>query len=250
MMKTNCWFPVTLFAGVLAIASLSITLAFSDDNTPPGHSHETGSPHEDAHTPDEAKLKAAMAKLPEADRLAAAAQRYCPMMDTVRLGAMGTPIKVRIDGKPVFLCCSGCKEDAVADGKETSAKVEKLKKSAAAIAKLPAADQLLAEAQLFCPIEEGSRLGSMGTPVKLMLDGQPVFVCCKGCEDGARENSETTLAKVEEIKHQNAKASHHKGDGHEHGADEHKHGAHEHPAAEHKDKKVAAPKNRRGTVPK
>lgn len=250
MMKMNRWFPVTLFVGALTLATLSFTAAFSDDDVTPEHSHETDSPHGEAHKPDEAKMKAALARLPEADRLAAAEQRYCPMMDTVRLGAMGTPIKVRIDGKPVFLCCSGCKADAVDNGKETLAKVEKLKKATAAIAKLPAADQLLAEAQLFCPIEEGSRLGSMGTPFKLMLDSQPIFLCCKGCVDSARENSEATLAKVEEIKHQNAKAAHHEGDGHEHSADEHKHGAHEHGAAAREHKKPTVPKVRRSTVPK
>ena len=205
-MKTNRWFPVMLIVAAFTLASLSTTVAFSHDPAKPGHSHK----------PDETKIKAAMAKLPEADRSTAAAQRYCPLMDTVRLGTMGTPIKVMIDGKSVFLCCSGCKDDAVKSGKETLAKVEKLKKATAAIAKLPAADQPLAEAQLFCPIEEGSRLGSMGMPIKLMLEGKPVFLCCKGCEDAARGDAKATLAKVEEIKKENAKAAHHEGDGHEH----------------------------------
>ncbi len=224
-MKTNRWFPVTLFVGALTLASLSVMSAFSDDTAKPGHSHKTDKP-------EEAKIKAAMAKLPEGDRSAAAAQRYCPMMDTVRLGAMGTPIKVSIDGKAVFLCCSGCKDEAVEHGKGTVAKGEKLKKATAAIAKLPAADQPLAETQLFCPIHEGGRLGSMGTPVKLMLEGKPVFLCCKGCEDAARENVKTTLAKVEEIKKENAKAAHHDDGGHDH-----KHGA-----AAHEHKKGIAPK--------
>ena len=215
-MKTNRWFPVTLIVGTFVLSALALSIAFAHDEDKPGHSHKTDKP-------DEAKIKAAMAKLPAADRSAAAAQRYCPMMDTVRLGAMGTPVKVMIDGKPVFLCCNGCKDEAVEHGKETLATVEKLKKATAAVAKLPAADQPLAEAQLFCPIEEGSRLGSMGTPVKLMLDGKPVFLCCKGCEDGARENAKTTLAKVEEIKKENAKAGHHDGHDHKHGAADHEH---------------------------
>ncbi len=215
-MKTNRWFPVTLIVGTFVLSAFALSIAFADDHDKPGHSHKTDKP-------DEAKIKAAMAKLSEADRPAAAAQRYCPMMDTVRLGAMGAPVKVVIDGKPVFLCCSGCKDEAVEHGKETLATVEKLKKATAAVAKLPAADQPLAEAQLFCPIEEGSRLGSMGTPVKLMLGGKPVFLCCKGCEDAARENTKTTLAKVEEIKKENAKAAHHDGHDHKHGAADHEH---------------------------
>lgn len=205
-MQTNRWFPVSFIASALMLASF--TAAFSDDTVKPvpsPKSDKTG----------ESKIKAAVAKLPEADRSAAAAQRYCPLMDTVRLGAMGTPVKILIEGKPVYLCCSGCQDEAVEHGKETLAKITKLKKATAAIAKLPVADQLLAEAQLLCPIEEGSRLGSMGTPVTLMLDGKQVFLCCQGCEDAARENIKSTLAKVDEIKKENAKAAQQEVDGHE-----------------------------------
>lgn len=207
-MKMNGWIPVTVIAGVLTMTGFSVTAASADDAAKPGHSH--------ADKPDEAKIKAAIAKLPEADRAAATAQRYCPMMDTVRLGAMGAPIKVMIDGKPAFLCCAGCKDEAVEHGKQTLASVEKLKKATAAVAKLPPADQVLAETQLFCPIQDGSRLGSMGLPIKLMLDGKPVFLCCKGCEDAARSSAKATLAKVEEIKKENATAAHHGDDGHDH----------------------------------
>lgn len=200
-MKMSHWFSVTLFAGAFALAGLFASTGFSQEKEKPAAKKE-------AHDPKkvEAKIEAALAKLPKADRAQADAQRYCPMMDTMRLGAMGTPMKVMIDGKPVFLCCAGCEDDAVAEGKKTLAKVEKLKKATAAMAKLPAADFPLAEAQLLCPIHEGSRLGSMGTPVKLMLDGKPVFLCCKGCEDSARENPKATLAKIDEIKNANAKA--------------------------------------------
>lgn len=220
-MKTTHWFSVTLFAGVFALAGLSTSTGFSQENEKPAANQK------EARDPKkvEAKIETALAKLSKADRALADAQRYCPMMDSTRLGAMGTPVKVMIDGKPVFLCCAGCEDDAVAEGKKTLAKVEKLKKATAAMAKLPAADLALAEAQLLCPIHEGSRLGSMGTPVKLMLDGKPVFLCCKGCEDSARENPKATLAKVDEIRQANAKASH--GD---------------HGAADHKDKPDAAKK--------
>ena len=39
----------------------------------------------------------------------------------------------------------------------------------------------------------------MGTPIKIMLDGQPVFLCCEGCEDLAREKSQETVAKVKKL---------------------------------------------------
>ena len=191
-------FSVALFTGAFALAGAFALPGFSQEKDKAAVVPKTAA----------AKLEAALSKLPKADRTLADAQRYCPMMDSIRLGAMGTPVKVTIDGKPVFLCCAGCEDDAKADGKKTLASVEKLKKATAALAKLPAADLPLAEAQLLCPIHEGSRLGSMGIPVKVMLDGKPVFLCCKGCEDTARENPKNTLAKVDEIKKTVAKSGH------------------------------------------
>ena len=69
-----------------------------------------------------------------------------------------------------------------------------------ALAELPEADRAEAEAQRFCAIERENRLGSMGKPVKLVIDGRPVFVCCAGCEDAAKANPEKTLASVDELK--------------------------------------------------
>jgi hypothetical protein len=46
-------------------------------------------------------------------------------------------------------------------------------------------DRKLAEEQKFCAIENDNRLGSMGTPVKVMVKDQPVFLCCKGCQKKA-----------------------------------------------------------------
>jgi Cu(I)/Ag(I) efflux system membrane fusion protein len=62
--------------------------------------------------------------------------------------------------------------------------------------KLSAADRELAVAQEVCPIT-GEPLGSMGVPVKVMLDGEPVFLCCRGCEPEAQAHPSETLAKVQ-----------------------------------------------------
>ena len=61
---------------------------------------------------------------------------YCPAEPESRLSSMGTPIKVDASGKPVFLCCTGCREGALADPKATLAEVEKLKKINVTLAKL------------------------------------------------------------------------------------------------------------------
>ena len=51
----------------------------------------------------EAKILAALAKLSEADRNLAAQQRFCVVLPKSRLGSMGTPVKLDVNGKTVFL---------------------------------------------------------------------------------------------------------------------------------------------------
>ncbi len=72
----------------------------------------------------------------------------------------------------------------------------------ATLAKLGDADQPLAEAQRFCAVQTHERLGSMGVPLKLDVQGEPVFVCCKGCEKKALSDPQATLARVEQLKAQ------------------------------------------------
>jgi|SRR5215469_10840080 len=147
----------------------------------------------------EAEIKEALAELPAADRTAAEAQRYCPVMQDHRLGSMGAPVKVAVDGQAVFVCCKSCSKKAQADPKATLATVKKLKKVAAALTKLSPEDLKLAEAQRFCAVEEENLLGSMGKPVKLLIEGQPVFLCCAGCQAAAKAEPKKTLAKVKEL---------------------------------------------------
>ena len=68
------------------------------------------------------------------------------------------------------------------------------------LAKLSPEDRKLAEAQGFCAIQDFNRLGSMGVPYKIMIQDQPVFLCCKGCSDEAMKDPAKTLAKVKELK--------------------------------------------------
>ncbi len=67
------------------------------------------------------------------------------------------------------------------------------------LAKLSDKDRPLAEAQGFCAVT-AEPLGSMGPPIKLVVNERPVFVCCKGCEKKAKANPDKTLAKAEELK--------------------------------------------------
>lgn len=148
----------------------------------------------------EAEIMEALGELPAADRRLAEEQRYCPVMQDHRLGSMGPPVKVTVDGQAVFVCCKACNKKATTNAKATLAKVKKLKKVAAALAKLSPEDRQLAEDQRFCAVEEENLLGSMGEPVKLTIEGQPVFLCCAGCQDSAKADTKKTLAKVKELK--------------------------------------------------
>ena len=77
-------------------------------------------------------ITAALAELSTEDRSTARSQKFCAIMTDRLLGSMGTPIKVEIDGKPVFLCCKGCKAKALRDPEATLAIVAKLKSDNAA----------------------------------------------------------------------------------------------------------------------
>jgi len=147
---------------------------------------------------DEAEIKTGLAELSPADRALAEAQRYCPVIESNRLGSMGTPVKLIIDGKPVFLCCAGCNSKAMANRAATLAKTQKLAKIGATLAKLSPEDRAAAEAQRYCAVMPKSALGSMGAPVKVMIEGQSVFLCCEGCRDMALANPQATLANVKQ----------------------------------------------------
>jgi hypothetical protein len=67
-------------------------------------------------------------------------------------------------------------------------------------AKLSAEDRAAVEAQEWCAINTDERLGSMGAPLKIVIQGQPVFLCCKGCQRKAEADPEKTLASVERLK--------------------------------------------------
>jgi hypothetical protein len=79
-------------------------------------------------------------------------------------------------------------------------------KVSAVLAKLSPEDRQLAESQRFCAVMSRERLGRMGTPIKLDIKGQAVFVCCKGCKPKALKNPDVTLAKVAEMKSHNQAA--------------------------------------------
>ena len=65
----------------------------------------------------------------------------------------------------------------------------------AALDKLAPEDRALALAQATCPVSDG-KLGSMGTPIKEVVDGKTVFLCCESCEDDLKAEPAKYLAKL------------------------------------------------------
>jgi membrane fusion protein, copper/silver efflux system len=177
----------------------------------------------------EATIRAALAGLSVEDRKLAETQQFCPVLGT-RLGAMGTPLKVVLEGRAVFLCCIGCKDKALADPAGTLRKLDNPTPAGATsetapaedenpipppspvdadaaeaaaiesvLAQLSPADRKLAETQRYCAVLDGSRLGAMGPPIKLLIEGQAVFLCCEGCREKALASPQTTLERAKHL---------------------------------------------------
>lgn len=163
--------------------------------------------HEAADEEEAAKIEVNLGKLSPEDRDLADAQGFCPVMTDSPLGAMGPPIKLTVNNETIFLCCEGCQKKALANPEKTLATVKKLtamveqrREIAANMAKLAPEDRKLAMEQGYCAVMTDSPLGSMGAPIKVNVNNQSVFVCCKGCQKKATANAEKTLATVEELK--------------------------------------------------
>ncbi len=61
-----------------------------------------------------AEVVAALSALNAEDRALAEQQRICPVTE-MALGSMGTPPKVEVNGRSVFLCCEGCRARLLAE---------------------------------------------------------------------------------------------------------------------------------------
>lgn len=132
------------------------------------------------------------AQATEADAEAIAAQRTCPVMDE-ELGSMGVPWKVYVEGRPVFLCCRGCIKFIERDPARYLAKLP-----APEPARATEADATAIAEQRLCPVTE-EPLSSMGGPWKVYANGQPIFVCCRGCIRRVQENPELYLGKAQQF---------------------------------------------------
>ena len=120
---------VRTMIGVLCL-SLVATVGCSDGGGPAPVSKPVAPPTAaNMESKEDPKIEAALNELSEEDRGLAKAQKFCAVAEKGRLGSMGKPVKIMVEGQPVFLCCDGCEEEALKNPQETLAKVEKLKEA-------------------------------------------------------------------------------------------------------------------------
>ncbi|MHB1035108.1 MAG: hypothetical protein ACYC35_19805 [Pirellulales bacterium] len=136
------------------------------------------------------KPQVTTAPLGASDRAGIARQRVCPITGE-RLGGMGDPIKVLVDGWPLYLCCQGC----IAKVKNDPAAY--LPKAAPRVTTpaLDESDRAGIAGQRVCPVT-GAPLGSMGDPIKVLVDGRPLYLCCQGCLGKVQSDPEEYLRKA------------------------------------------------------
>lgn len=63
------------------------------------------------------------------------------------------------------------------------------------LSQLSGEDKVLARQQGVCPVAD-TPLGSMGAPVKVLVEGRPVFICCEGCRAPLLAEPAKYLAKL------------------------------------------------------
>ena len=126
-----------------------------------------------------------------ADEVAIARQRLCPVSGK-KLGSMGRPVKSIIGGKPVFVCCKGCTNALKGNPKKYLARLASLKPMPLRATK---ADSAAIAHQKVCPVMD-EKLGSMGVPWKVNVNGRDVYVCCKGCIKFIQKTPKKYFAKI------------------------------------------------------
>jgi hypothetical protein len=79
----------------------------------------------------EADIRANLARLGPEDRRLAEQQKYCPLMEGVRLGEMGPPCKVTVKGVSAFVCCENCARAAQDEPDHALAQIRALQQARA-----------------------------------------------------------------------------------------------------------------------
>ena len=125
----------------------------------------------------------------QADAVAIARQKVCPVSGKP-LGSMGKPVAVDANGQRLFVCCAGC-----VNAVKTNPAKYAIARPKVEVVAMTKEDAPLIAKQAKCPVMDES-LGSMGQPIKLLVGGKPLYLCCKGCIKKVQAEPEKYLAMV------------------------------------------------------
>jgi hypothetical protein len=103
---------------------VALSMAVGCGTNPPPDANPPAWASGDETESDMAKMKAELAKLPPEDSASAKKQHVCPVTGKM-LGTMGAPEKVDVDGKAVWICCAGCREELLSNKDAYLAKLKK-----------------------------------------------------------------------------------------------------------------------------
>ena len=103
---------------------------------------------------------------------------------------MGDPVKTKVSGRDVYVCCQGCINTLKRDPQKYLARLPDPAPVQAA-----KQDSVAIQRQRLCPVMD-EPLGSMGAPWKVYAKGQPIFVCCKGCIKKVQQDPNLYIAKT------------------------------------------------------
>lgn len=116
------------------------------------------------------------ARLSPSDQLLATVQEICPVSGE-KLGSMGELIKIQVDGETAFLCCDGCKGQAINREHWTAIQAN------------------MAKAQKICPVMKRELPENASSTV---VNGRRFFVCCPPCSKKIAADPATYTAIVDE----------------------------------------------------
>lgn len=126
--------------------------------------------------------------------IAIAAQETCPVSGK-RLGSMGKPVKSSLQGKDVYLCCSGCVNELKTHPEKYIANSPVKDGPPIRASKV---DALAVATQKLCPVMD-EPLDAMGGPWKVTVKGQSVYVCCEGCIESVQDEPDLYIAKTQKL---------------------------------------------------
>jgi YHS domain-containing protein len=134
-----------------------------------------------------------------ADAVLISLQATCPVSGK-KLGSMGAPPKIMVEGKPLFVCCAGCSDKVKKSPQQYLTKYYEAKGEQVrpGVFKATLADAQAIAAQKVCPVMD-EPLGGMGAPLKVDVKGRAVYICCAGCAKKLHAEPDVYLAKLKKL---------------------------------------------------